>query len=116
MTISIPRGVTPFFMAFAVLSALGTGILAGTFCLCSHESIQRMLRQDGLLHIFGARWLGFFIFGIVLATGIAALHLLVSLLARRHNWAAFRQDFLVALVLQLIATFAGSLLFTHSIA
>ena len=116
MPLSILRGVTLLFMAAALLSALLTGVLAGVFCLCSQESIQRMIRQDGLLYIFGGRWLAFFAFGSVLATGIAALHLLISLLARRHNWAAFRRDFLVALVLQLIAAFAGSLLFAYSIA
>ncbi|NVO86159.1 hypothetical protein [Hymenobacter terrestris] len=73
-----------------------------------------MVQQDGLLLIFGKRWISFSIFGAVLAAGVALLQLFVTLF-NNHNLGKTKRIFLLALALQLVAAFVGSLLFTYSI-
>ena len=109
------RGVSSFLLLLSCISAVGNAVVASVFCLCSHESIQRMVQQGGLLLIFGKRWLGFFIFGTMLAAGIALLQLFATS-CNHQNWDKTKRIFLLALALQLVAAFVGSLLFTYSIA
>ncbi|NVO30394.1 hypothetical protein [Hymenobacter lapidiphilus] len=109
------RGVNSFLLLLSCIGALGNAVAASVFCLCSHESIQRLIQQDGLLIIFSKRWLGFFIFGAVLAAGVALLQLFITSFSHK-NWGKTKWIFLLALALQLMAAFVGSLLFTYSIA
>lgn len=100
----------PFRLLLLILSGAFTGFWPAYFFLGSEETLARMTAADGLLKVFALRWLGWAVFGSLLATGIGLLSWVGRALGLGHDWASPKRVLRLALWLQVGGSFLGSLL------
>lgn len=103
------------YLLFLALSGCFTLYEAATFFLGSEDTLHRMIAEHGLLRLFLKRFLGFAVFGGLIALGMTFPKILFTVFHRQKNWLEARQLVKQAILLHLLCALLGSAIFTVSV-
>ena len=103
-----------FYMIFISISGVFICFWSSVFFLGSHESIQNLIKAEGITVLAFKRFVGFALLGILLSFGIALMSLLVQLLSKKKDFLEPFHVFVVSSVFQIFCSFIGSLIFMYN--
>ncbi len=103
-----------FYMIFISISGAFICFWSSVFFLGSHESIQNLIKAEGIIVLAFKRFVGFALLRISLSLGIALISLLVQLLSTKKDFIEPLYVFAVSSVFQIFCSFIGSFIFLYN--
>lgn len=112
MPLTRSRWPHPFLLLLILPGAVVTAFGSAIFYIGTQEKLARLAQTEGLPLLFAKRFLGFAVFGCLLAAGTALLSWLGHRFGFGRDWAPPRRVFWLTLGLQLVCALVGCLIFT----